>query len=305
MKTTFISTSAISAATRLSSIKLQSKLAEAQKEVTTGRHADVGRGLGYKTGQTVSLRQEHARLQDDHRHATRSCPRACRHPGGAEIHVRRRAAFVGQLIGARNSDSGPAVVQGQAQGRSAVAHRRAEHRARRRPPVRRHQRRREAVGRLLRPPAAGQPAGRGRCLPRPRSASRIDDPAVADITAADMQTFLDSDFADLFEDPAWSTNWSAASDQNVQEPHLDLRADRDLRPTPTTSASASSRAPTRWSPTSASDNLNQGAFEGWSTRPPRSPARRSRTWRTSRRASARRRSASRAPTTACRSRSTS
>jgi flagellar hook-associated protein 3 FlgL len=30
-----------------------------------------------------------------------------------------------------------------------------------------------------------------------------------------MQNFLDTTFNDLFEDPAWSTNWSAASDQNV------------------------------------------------------------------------------------------
>jgi len=62
MKTSYISTSSLSAATRLSLSKTQAKLAEAQKEVTTGRLADVGASLGYKTGQTLSLRQEHARL---------------------------------------------------------------------------------------------------------------------------------------------------------------------------------------------------------------------------------------------------
>ena len=63
MKTTHISTSALSEATRLSLVKLQAKLAQAQKEVTTGRLADVGLTLGYQTGQTISLRQDHARLQ--------------------------------------------------------------------------------------------------------------------------------------------------------------------------------------------------------------------------------------------------
>ncbi len=31
-----------------------------------------------------------------------------------------------------------------------------------------------------------------------------------------MQAFLDGPFSDLFEDPAWATDWSSASDQNVK-----------------------------------------------------------------------------------------
>ena len=63
MKATFTSTSAISAATRLTMAKLQSQLVDAQKEVSTGRYADVGATLGSKTGLAVSLRQEQDRLQ--------------------------------------------------------------------------------------------------------------------------------------------------------------------------------------------------------------------------------------------------
>ena len=48
MKTTFISTRAISEATRLSMLKMQSKLLDAQKEVATGRLADVGKSLGIR-----------------------------------------------------------------------------------------------------------------------------------------------------------------------------------------------------------------------------------------------------------------
>jgi flagellar hook-associated protein 3 FlgL len=42
------------------------------------------------------------------------------------------------------------------------------------------------------------------------------DPAVANITGPAMQTFLDTTFADLFADPAWTTDWSSASNQNVR-----------------------------------------------------------------------------------------
>jgi flagellar hook-associated protein 3 FlgL len=42
------------------------------------------------------------------------------------------------------------------------------------------------------------------------------DPAASGISEADMQAFLEGPFAQLFEDPSWSTAWSQASSQNVQ-----------------------------------------------------------------------------------------
>lgn len=42
-----------------------------------------------------------------------------------------------------------------------------------------------------------------------------DDPAVATIPPAAMSAFLAGPFADLFADPAWGQNWSAASDDNM------------------------------------------------------------------------------------------
>ena len=42
-----------------------------------------------------------------------------------------------------------------------------------------------------------------------------DDPAVASISASDMQGFLDNEFSDLFSDANWANNWSAASDKAV------------------------------------------------------------------------------------------
>ena len=51
MKTTFISTSSISAATRQSLMRVQQELADSLKEMNTGRLADVGKTLGYRTGE--------------------------------------------------------------------------------------------------------------------------------------------------------------------------------------------------------------------------------------------------------------
>ena len=42
------------------------------------------------------------------------------------------------------------------------------------------------------------------------------DPSVANIDAGDMQDFLDTTFAGLFDPSAWSGTWSAASDQNIR-----------------------------------------------------------------------------------------
>jgi flagellar hook-associated protein 3 FlgL len=43
-----------------------------------------------------------------------------------------------------------------------------------------------------------------------------DDPAVATISASQMESFIDTTFSALFEEPAWSSNWSDASDENIQ-----------------------------------------------------------------------------------------
>lgn len=63
MKSTFVSTSSISQAMRYSILRQQAELTKAQKEVSTGRVADVGLALGARTGQSVSLSRELDRLK--------------------------------------------------------------------------------------------------------------------------------------------------------------------------------------------------------------------------------------------------
>jgi flagellar hook-associated protein 3 FlgL len=211
MKTSFISTSAISAASRLSLMQLQAKLASSQKEVTTGRFADVGLTLGYKTGQTVSLRQELARLQtitDTNAVATTRLDASQAALAGMVDNVQ---SFIGQLIGARNSISGPSIAEQQAKlglgsfidslnttvdGAFIFAGINADV---------------KAVNAYYQSPISPAQQAVADAF-QTQFGFPQSDPAAINITSVDMQTFLDTTFADLFDPAGWATNWSAASD---------------------------------------------------------------------------------------------
>ncbi|MBJ6123915.1 flagellin [Microvirga splendida] len=62
MRTTFVSTLTLWNSSKTSLDKLQTGLVKANKELVTGRESDVGLKLGYKTGQTLSLRQDRAEI---------------------------------------------------------------------------------------------------------------------------------------------------------------------------------------------------------------------------------------------------
>ena len=62
MRTTFVSTMSLWNSSKSSLDKLQTNLVKANKELVSGREADVGLKLGYKTGKTLSLRQDRAEL---------------------------------------------------------------------------------------------------------------------------------------------------------------------------------------------------------------------------------------------------
>src|SRR5215217_4410359 len=63
MRTTFVSTMSLWNSSKSSLDKLQANLVKANKELVSGREADVGLKLGYKTGTTLSLRQDRAELE--------------------------------------------------------------------------------------------------------------------------------------------------------------------------------------------------------------------------------------------------
>src|SRR5689334_20208331 len=111
MKTAFISTSSLSQATRLSLTKLQAKLVDAQKEVSSGRYADVGATLGYKVGQTVSLRQQVSQLGviADTNSAVSSRLDATQ--GALKSIAAGAQSFIDQLLAARNGNLAKSAMQ--------------------------------------------------------------------------------------------------------------------------------------------------------------------------------------------------
>lgn len=215
MKTTFISTSAISAATRSSLMKVQQELAEAQKEMTTSRLADVGKSLGFRTSQAISLRQEHSRLTTIIETNTTVSTRLKATQSTLQNLVDNAQDFVGQLLGSRIGGANALGVQTEAESRlegflDTVNTSFGD-------------------GYLF----AGvnsdvKPITEYFGIPTPASRQGVanafladfgitqSDPAVQNISAADMQTFLDTTFADLFNDPSWSADWSSASSQNMR-----------------------------------------------------------------------------------------
>lgn len=215
MKTTFISTSAISAATRSSLMKVQLELAEAQEEMTSGRYADVGRTLGYRTSQTISLRQEHARLKTIIETNTVVSTRLEVSQSTLQSIVDNAQEFVGQLLASRNDGADASIIQGQAESGLDTLTNSAN----------------AAYGESYLFAGVNtdvQPMAD--YFSTPASASSVSvanefltafgitqaDPGTVAITATDMQTFLDTAFGDLFDDPSWTTDWSAASNQNVR-----------------------------------------------------------------------------------------
>jgi flagellar hook-associated protein 3 FlgL len=215
MKTTFVSTVAVSGAIRQSVLKTQGDLVPAQKEVTTGRLADVGKTLGGRTGQAVSLRQEHARLETIL--TTNGMAGSRLETTQLTLDQLRKTAdgLLGTLISVGDSaTAAQAVKQQAAEGlKGLVASLNVT-----------------ADGRHLFGGINSGTAPMTDYFAAPAAASKqaVDnafaaafgmaqsDPGVAAISAADMQTFLDGDFRALFDDAQWSADWSAASSQNIE-----------------------------------------------------------------------------------------
>jgi flagellar hook-associated protein 3 FlgL len=215
MKTTLVSTLAVSSVLRQSVQRSQFDLISAQKELANGRLADVGRSLGHRVGQAVSLRQEHAHLEA----VMASNAAATARLDASQLmlgNIRETAeAFLTPLISAGSSKAGMQTLREQAtQGLKAL------------------------VGSLNASSTNGHLFGGINtdappmidyfATPAASNKQAVDaafagafgmaqsDPGVETISPADMQTFLEGSFRALFDDPQWSTNWSNASSQPIQ-----------------------------------------------------------------------------------------
>jgi flagellar hook-associated protein 3 FlgL len=215
MKTTFISTSSISAATRLSLMKVQQQLADAQQEMTSGRFADVGKALGFKTGQSISLRQEQTRLNSIIETNTTVSSRLEASQAALENLVSNAQLFVDQALASRSGGSSALVIKEVAtssletfadtvntsfggtylfSGVNTDA---------------------KPIADYYTTPTSASQQGVANAFLAAFGISQ-SSPTAVNISAAAMQAFLDTPFSDLFADPSWITDWSSASNQNVR-----------------------------------------------------------------------------------------
>lgn len=214
MPVTSVSTQSLNLATRAAVLKVQKQLVIAQKEMS-GRHADVGATLGAATSQSVSLRQELARLDiiidTNATVASRLDVTQTALDGAGDT----AQSLIDTMIAARSSSSGPKIIHDAAT--AALS----------------------GLTDTLNTSFAGghlfagmntdvRPVTDYSASPTPANRQAVadafvaefgfaqDDPAVATISAAQMGNFIDTTFAALFEEPAWSANWSEASDENIR-----------------------------------------------------------------------------------------
>lgn len=196
-------------------LKLQRDLVGAQKEVATGRLADVGAALGARTGESVSLRTELSRLEIIiGTNASVSARLDVTQETLKNVSTAAQS-FSSALIAARNSQTGPRLSQNEARANliSLIDALNTSF----------------AGGHLFsgintdaKPVASyfGTPVSAGRQAVADAFLAEFGfpqtDPQVSTIGGPQLETFLDNEFAALFEEPAWSTNWSSASSENLE-----------------------------------------------------------------------------------------
>ncbi len=205
-----ISTLMMSTLLKNSMRRSQIQLSDAQKEFSTGRHADMGLALGERTGRDLMWRAQLMELQslsDGNKLAGNRLDLV-----QSTLNSIRDVAntFLQTLTGARNAADGQAAAKAAAS--SAL----------------------RSLTSMLNTSYNGQsvfgginsdraPLAEYKSTPPGNAATSVaneffaafgvnqQDPGVASITGPGMQNFLENEFSALFQPAQWQTDWSAAS----------------------------------------------------------------------------------------------
>lgn len=215
MQTTFISTLSLWNSPRNAVAKLQSELANANKEIATGRYADVGLELGYRTGDGITLRQERAEV-DALLDGNGTVSLRLSTTKNSLNYIRSSAStFLDSLLSVPPLERGAETVRDTAKAQLATLVSELN---------------RSAGGQFIFGGTNTKERPVNEYIDTPPSPAKTaldaaflaefgvtqDDPAAFAITSAQMDTFLNGAFATLFDDTNWSANWSAASSQNIE-----------------------------------------------------------------------------------------
>lgn len=213
MKTSFVSSSAVSQALRYQMLRMQAELVQKQQEASSGKVADAGIALGARVGRTVSLERDIQHLKGiiDSNSLASNRLSATQEALTGVTEVAQK--FLSTLMASASGVENTAVMQSEA--RSAL----------------------DSLTSLLNTSLNGEYLFAGidtdarpiNDFSDPASANRVlfdqaftgffgfapSDPQSAGITAAQMETFLDTEVEPQFLGTGWTDNWSTASDQKI------------------------------------------------------------------------------------------
>ncbi|WMS41810.1 flagellar hook-associated family protein [Acuticoccus sp. MNP-M23] len=210
METTYVSTAALRNQPRLEIQRIQAELVNRTSELATGRKADIGLALGTDTGRMVSLRNEVGLLETLMRSNGVAAARLTLIQA-ALSDIRDNASSVLNSVIALPPGFTSAVLVEQ-EGRAALD--------------RLADRMNGSDGRSFLfsgTDTTNAPFTQFEDGPEAAIASAfltkfgvaVGSAGAAAISATDMTDFLNTEFAALFDDPAWGTTWSSASDDDL------------------------------------------------------------------------------------------
>jgi flagellar hook-associated protein 3 FlgL len=214
MKSTYIASTTVTNALRSEILRMQTRLADLQKEATTGRHADVGLRLGRDTSQAVNLRGDAARLSTNIDLNTIAATRLELTQDTLTAIDAIANDFVATLVGARGASNGQTIARDAARAamESLIDRLNTAHNG---------QHLFAGIDTAVQPLTAyfSTPASTAKAAVDAAFLAAFgiaqNDPDAINIASGAMTAFIDGNFAQLFADPDWGTLWSAASDQRV------------------------------------------------------------------------------------------
>jgi flagellar hook-associated protein 3 FlgL len=206
----FISSYSISTALRQSVLTAQSNLAQAQQEVSTGTYADVGVALGAQTSQDISLRSQESLLQTLTTTNNLTATNLSATQGVLSSLQTTAQNLLQSVIGSGSQDGVSTSLQQQAQSalQSLISGLNTT----------------EGGNYLFSGTNTSVAPITDYYSAGSANQSAVDSAfssyfgfsqtssSVANITASQMQDFINTQFAPLFQGTNWTSNWSSASD---------------------------------------------------------------------------------------------
>lgn len=211
--TSYISTHSITSSLRQSILKMQSELAANQTELATGNYADIGLALGGRTGESLSLQAEGAFLQTIS-DANAVVETRLSVTQNVLTNLQSSAQdLLNALLATNDGTTNASTIQasGVSNFKALISNLNstldgdylfAGTNTSRRPIT-------DYYGASMANKLAVDAA-----FSAAFGVSQAD-PGVSSISGADMQGFLDTEFAPLFQGANWATDWSSASDQTL------------------------------------------------------------------------------------------